>query len=248
MSESFNGALYWREIRNGLFVHNEKWNETIDRLPDLISSKLVLSKLQSVSQLLHSGMKGVGTIGFKLIEVAPDADLLIDHGPLLEDMFQVENLFLQWVYHFYVIEAFANNFHNTPLPQWPHHFLDIVEENLHAMTYIATLILLYEEAQFKSVVARDNFQFTETVVRDKVRDLTATLYSKCAEYGESFRRHGLQGTLPRLWDKIARYAQLSALGRAATYEPKRDSAKDLLGYCIIAWSLVHELEEIERAP
>ena len=242
-TESLNGTVYWQEIRDGLFVHNEKWNETIDRLPDLISSELVLSKLQSVSQLLHSGMKGTGSIGFKLIEVAPDTELLIHEGPLFDNHFQVENLFLQWVYQFYMVEAFANNFHNVALPQWPHIFLDLVENNLHTMTYIAALILLYEEGQLKAVVTRKDFQYTEEMVREKMKALTATLYSKCAEYGESFRRHGLQGSLPRLWDKIARYAQLSALGRNATYEPKLDSVKDLLGYCIIAWSLVHELKE-----
>jgi hypothetical protein len=244
-AESLNGTVYWREIRNGLFVHNEKWDETIDRLPDLISSNLVLSKLQSVSQLLNSGMKGVGSIGFKQIEVAPDSELLLLQGPLFDDQLQIENLFLQWVYQFYMVEAFSNNFHNTPLSQWTSTRLIKVEENLHAMTYIAALILLYEEGELKAAVSRHDFDTTEDMVQEKVRALTSTLYSKCAEYGESFRRHGLQGTLPRLWDKIARYAQLSALGRNATYEPKLDSAKDLLGYCIIAWSLVHELEDVQ---
>lgn len=243
--ESSNNRLYWQEIRNGLFVHNEKWNETIDRIPNLISSKLVLSKLQSVDQLLNSGLKGTGTIGLKSVEVEPNSDLLIHHGLLFDDLFQVENLFLQWVYQFYMVESFANHFHSEPLPKWPYTILDLVENNLHVMTYVAALIFLYEEGNLKEVVTRKGFHHTEEMVCDKVKTLTVTLYSKCAEYGESFRRHGLQGTLPRLWDKIARYAQLSALGRDAIYEPKLDSAKDLLGYCIIAWSLVHELEDIQ---
>jgi hypothetical protein len=242
--ETLNGTVYWQEIRDGLFVHNEKWNETIDRLPDLISSELVLSKLQSVDQLLQSGLKGTGTIGFRSVEVAPNSELLMQEGPLFDEFLQIENLFLQWVYQFYLVESFANNFHSTPLPKWPLPFLNLTEETLHTMTYISALIFLYEEGNLKSVVTRRDFQSTEVMVQDKVRDLTSTLYSKCAEYGESFRRHGLQGTLPRLWDKIARYAQLSALGRNATYEPKLDSAKDLLGYCIIAWSLLHELEDV----
>lgn len=242
-SEVLQGTVYWREIREGLFVHNEKWDETIDRLPDLISAKLVLNKLQSIQQILSSGIKGVGTIGYQLIEVMPESETLVSGGPLFEGDFSVENLFLQWVYQFYLVEAIASNFHNKPLPHWPLSFLDIVEENLHAMTYIAALIFCYEELEFKAVVSKDNFLSTEYQVKNKVKELTSTLYAKCAEYGESFRRHGLQGTLPRLWDKIARYAQLSALGRDAKYEPKRDSAKDLLGYCIIAWSLVHELED-----
>jgi hypothetical protein len=242
-AEALNGTVYWQEIREGLFVHNERWDETIDRLPDLISSKVVFNKLQSIQQMLNSGIKGTGSIGHRLIDVSPDPDILINKGPLFEDNFNIENLFLQWVYHFYLVEAIGSNFHDVALPLWPRTFLTIVEENLHAMTYIAALILLYEEGNFKDIITRQNFQYTENDVKNKVKDLTSTLYSKCAEYGESFRRHGVQGTLPRLWDKIARYAQLSALGRDAMYEPKRDSAKDLLGYCIIAWSLVHELDD-----
>ena len=242
MSESFNGSPYWQEIRNGLFVHNEVWNKTIDRLPNLISYVSLKQKLQTVDQLLGSGLKGIGAIGFKSIEVSPKADVLIDHALWFEDL-TVENLFLQWVYQFYIVESFSSHFHNVPLPEWNPAILETVEETLHAMTYIAALIYLYDSSAFKTVVTLSNLEYTEVHVKEKVSALSSTLYAKCAEYGESFRRHGLQGTLPRLWDKIARYAQLSALGRNATYEPKLDSAKDLLGYCIIAWSLVHELED-----
>jgi hypothetical protein len=72
-----------------------------------------------------------------------------------------------------------------------------------------------------------------------------TLCKKAADYGESFRRHGLTGLVPRIWDKAARYAQLSSLDRAANYESKLDSARDLFGYSLIAWSLVWELSELE---
>jgi hypothetical protein len=236
------GTLYWQEIRNGFFVHNEEWNQTIERLPELISAETTLRKLQTVNQLLSSGMQGKGVIGHRVIEVAPDNDVLLGHAILTDDFFSVENLFLQWVYQFYLVESISSNFHTTPLPAWPSTFVEIVEANLHAMTYIAALIYLYERGEFKALVTRDNFQYTEHQVKTAVTQLTSTLYSKGAEYGESYRRHSLQGTLPRLWDKIARYAQLSALGRTAMYEPKMDSAKDLLGYCIIAWSLVRELD------
>lgn len=242
MSEVLQGTLYWQEIRDGFFVHNEDFYKTIERIPYLMSAEVTLSKLQSVDQLLSSGMKGIGNIGHTIIEVAPEPKILIDNAILTDDDFPVENLFLQWVYQFTVVEGIAVNFHNKHLPEWPSIFLEIVEANLHTMTYIAALIYLYEQGRFKAGVTRLNFPYTQQNVADAVRSLTATLYSKGAEYGESYRRHGLQGTLPRLWDKIARYAQLSALGRTATYEPKLDSAKDLLGYCIIAWSLVRELD------
>jgi hypothetical protein len=242
MSEVLQGTLYWQEIRDGFFVHNEDFNKTIERLPGLISAELTLAKLQSADQLLNSGMKGYGTIGHRIIEVSPDPKTLTDNAFLNDDNFPVENLFLQWVYQFILVESIAANFHNKPLPEWPGTFLEIVESNLHTMTYIAALIYLYEQGRFKAGVMRNNFLYTEQNVKDAVKGLSGTLYSKGAEYGESYRRHGVQGTLPRLWDKIARYAQLSALGRSAMYEPKIDSAKDLLGYCIIAWSLIHELD------
>jgi hypothetical protein len=241
--EPLKGTLYWREVRNGLFVHNEDWDKTIVRLPGLLSAAHTLSRLQSYDQLIHSGMKGTGTIGLRTVEVEPRPFVLMGGQPILQDGFNVEVLFLQWLYQFNLVDSISQQFYNIPLPAWPLPFLNLVEEALHAMTYIAALIFLFEEGAFKDNVTKRNFQYTEVQVRDKVEELTATLYSKCAEYGESFRRHGLQGTLPRLWDKIARFAQLSALGRAASYEPKKDSAKDLLGYCIIAWSLVHELED-----
>lgn len=242
-SEVLQGTVYWQEIREGLFVHNEEWDKTIDRLPDLIDHRVVLNKLQSLEQIFASGLKGFGTIGYKQVEVAPEPEILLSGHALIDGYYTVENLFLQWVYQFYVVEGIANNFHSKPLPEWSPMFISLVEEHLHAMTYIAALIFGYEELEFKALVTKDRFDAYEYHVKEKVRELTSTLYAKCAEYGESFRRHGLQGTLPRLWDKIARYAQLSALGRDAKYEPKRDSAKDLLGYCIIAWSLVHELED-----
>lgn len=241
-SNLLQGTLYWQEIRKGLFVHNEEWDTTIERLPDLISADFVLSKLQTIDQLFASGFRGIGTVGKSCIEVTPDYEVLRES--LIEGAFQPENLFLQWLYRFYLIESVTAHFHNTPLPELNPTYVTILDENLHLMTYISSLIFLYEDGELKDVVTRDNFHSTEIMVKNKVKDLTSTLYSKCAEYGESFRRHGVQGTLPRLWDKIARYAQLSALGRDAKYEPKRDSAKDLLGYCIIAWSLIHELDEV----
>jgi len=239
-TEPLQGTVYWQEVRSGLFVHNDDWNKTIDRLPALMDSRRAYAQLQTIEQMLASDFQGKGTIGHQQIIVKPDNDVL--NKTLIEGCFDIQNLFLQWLYQFYVLEGVVSAFPNTPLPELSPAFLKLFEINLHTMTYIAALIFLYEETELKDIVTRDNFEFTEILVQNKVRELTSTLYSKCAEYGESFRRHGVYGTLPRLWDKIARYAQLSALGRDARYEPKRDSAKDLLGYCIIAWSLIHELD------
>jgi hypothetical protein len=77
-------------------------------------------------------------------------------------------------------------------------------------------------------------------VKYKIEELTKTLYSKTADYGQSFNRHGIVGLVPRLWDKIARYTMLSAKGYDIQHESKEDSIRDLLGYCLITWSLAIE--------
>ncbi len=239
--EVLNGSPYWVKVREGFFVHNKNWQTVIEQLPDLISAERALSKLQSPNQILNSGIGGLGSVGHEVFAIVPDSEALIDHGFLNDGFYNIENLFLQWVAQFVVVEGISSHFHQTPLPLWNPTFITMVEEHLHVMTYIAALIYLYELTELKALVTKGNFIYSEGRVKDKIKELALTLYSKGAEYGESYRRHGLQGTLPRLWDKIARYAHLSALGRSANYEPKLDSAKDLLGYCIIAWSLVHEL-------
>ena len=75
-------------------------------------------------------------------------------------------------------------------------------------------------------------------MRWRVKKVCELLHEKAQDYGESFRRHGLPGLVPRLWDKIARYAQLKADNRTAKFERMEDSVVDLLGYCCVAWSLM----------
>jgi len=240
-------STYWKEINNGFFVHNKDWNRTIERLPSLMSAQFVKTKLHTVDQMLASGFHGTGSIGYKQIEVRPDLDIL--RSNLVEGEYSIENLFLQWLYQFYVVEATSIINYPVPLLKWNNVFISMVEEGLHVMTYLAALISLYEDfnddSEIRGNITQDTFLCTEFPVKDKVQELTETLYSKSIEYGESFRRHGVQGIIPRLWDKISRYAQLSASSCNIKYESKQDSAKDLLGYCIIAWSLIHELDELK---
>lgn len=238
----FRGTPFWININDGLFVHNPRWIETLASIPPLLSSIHTYHKLQRVDQILQAGISGYGVVGDEYRKVTPDYTRLQEEAILIDDHFSVENLFLQWVYQFSLIEGISVNFHDTPLPEWPDSFSTILEETLHSMAYISGLILLYEEGEFKSLVTKDNFSNTQEHVQDRAKTLIVLLNTKCFEYGESFRRHGVQGMLPRLWDKVARYAQLSALGRSATHEPKLDSIRDLMGYCLIAWSLIHEVQ------
>ena len=236
--QEFLGTSFWVEVNKGLFVHNEQWGKTLQTLPNLLSLDHTTFMQPSIDQLIHSGMEGRGCIGTELITNNLNWDAVEASGI---NSYSPETLFLQWCYLYHVIEGVSRTYPITPLFEWPDGFLRVTEAYLHAMTYIAALLLLHEEG-----INPESIQETEVPVRTKAMEVISLLHSKCSEYGESFRRHGVQGMLPRLWDKAARYAQLSALGKATTYEPKVDSIKDLLGYMLIAWSLIRELHEKEE--
>jgi hypothetical protein len=154
-----------------------------------------------------------------------------------------ENLVLQWLYQFLILESVAKHLKDKPLAEWHPMFLDMYGTGLHFMTYIAAMLCMIEEGGIEGddIPTVEMFIETEEDVRHRVYDATVNLWAKAQDYGESFRRHGVTGLLPRLWDKVARYVQLMSADRPAYFEPKSDSARDLLGYSIIAWSLLLEV-------
>lgn len=239
---NLNGTPFWLEARNGLFVHSSNWDTVVQRLPELIRADLV--SLQSDDQLLNCGMTGTGQVGATQVEVAPDPGVF--GGCIGNDThLTLGNVYLQWLFKYYILERIHYHYPETPSARWSPNLLTVAFSCLHDMTYLAALLWLFEDSSLPKSISKANLPQTQVLVRERVEKLTGTLYSKCAEYGESFRRHGVQGTVPRLWDKIARYTSLSALNRNAKYEPKEDSCKDLLGYCLIAWSLVLEANQRE---
>lgn len=71
--------------------------------------------------------------------------------------------------------------------------------------------------------------------------------AKDAEYGQAIRRHGINGALVRLWDKLSRYTNLKAQSHSELSSPKfesmADTAKDLGGYTLILAGLFQEALE-----
>jgi hypothetical protein len=125
--------------------------------------------------------------------------------------------------------------------KWAPMFLHTTEQCLHFMLYMAALLVLLEEKKIDAIPVNENLH--EDLVKARIAQACEFLHPKAQDYGESFRRHGLPGLMPRLWDKIARYAQLKADNRVGNFEKKEDSARDLLGYCCIAYSLMLELPQ-----
>jgi len=241
MNDIFKGSPFWQEVRTGLFVIRDyEWRKSLLTLPEMLDTELVVRGLQTNQQILASGFTGHAIIRGNPVDTTPDAAVLAAALPP-DYHYNQEALFLQWMYHYYILEGVGDGFRETPLAMWSKGMLQMIEQTLHFMVYTAAVMCLLEDGAIKGAPSKDGMTALLPMVQLKIQKITETLLSKTADYGESFRRHGLQGTVPRIWDKMARYAQLSALGRTANYEPKADAIKDLLGYCVIAWSLVLEV-------
>lgn len=238
---------FWQEVRGSLMVRGDKWKAVIESLPNRIDALEAKELLQSADQL--TVLRGSGHIEGALIETSLDKDAVLPYLP--EDALNLESISLQWLYRFIVVEALVEHNRNTPMAGWSPMFLHTVEQGLHFMLYTAALLVLIEEKRILTLsqinpsdsLPLGEFDQTEMLVKERVTQACAFLHPKAQDYGESFRRHGLSGLLPRLWDKIARYAQLKADNRAGNFEKLEDSARDLLGYCCIAYSLMLELPE-----
>ena len=252
MDDIFKGSPFWQEIRTGLFViRNYDWKRVLSALPEMLDPAAVVKGLQSTNQLLNANFSGHAVVRGLPVDAVPNADTLSAFLPP-DGHYNQECLFLQLLYHYYILEGICTSLKETPYGQWPQGLQQVIEQTLHFLVYISAVMGLLEEGALKGAPTKEGMASLKPMVQARITKITETLLSKTADYGESYRRHGVQGTIPRLWDKLARYAQLSALGRTANYEPKADAIKDLLGYSVIAWSLaleamLPEAEEITNA-
>jgi hypothetical protein len=231
---------FWQEVRRSLMVRGDGWKPVIENLPNHISITETKELLQSVDQLTY--LDGVGFIAGDRVETKLDAATV---KPSLPNFLSLENVTLQWLYRFIIVEGLVEHNRSTPLASWPRMFLHMVDQGLHFMVVMSAVLVLIEEGKAApgDLSDENELPILESLVRDRIAQACAFLHPKAQDYGESFRRHGLPGILPRLWDKVARYAQLKADNRDGNFEKREDSARDLLGYSIIAYSLMLELPE-----
>ncbi len=236
-------------------VRGDGWKPVIENLHNHIEVAEVEELLQPVDQL--TTLHGVGHIGGGLVETTLNASAILPFLPMPDDNYALqaemtlENVTLQWLYRFMIVEGLCEHARREPLEKWPPMFLHMVHQGLQFMLYMAALLVLIEEFPNPNLrnlpfCTREGFWMTGGAVKERIKKACEFLHPKAQDYGESFRRHGLPGLLPRLWDKIARYAQLKADNRDGNFEKLEDSARDLLGYCCIAYSLILELPESVR--
>lgn len=232
---------FWNELSKTVMLRGTEWRDVVDSLPGRIDASEAKVLLQSTHQLASCNMQGRAFLAGAPVFATADSTTI---GRYLQpDRLTVENLAMQWLFQFIILESIGNVHPDKPLAEWPPMFLDMYERGLHFMVYMAALMCLIEESDIDRqwAIPVNHFLDTEGPVRGRVDYTTKNLYKKAQDYGESFRRHGVMGLLPRLWDKIARYTQLKSENRDPNFEPLLDSARDLLGYSAIAWSLVLEI-------
>jgi len=228
---------FWQEVRRSLMVRGDGWKPVIENLPNHINIKEVKDLLQKADQLGY--LNGIGYIAGARVETVLDRTVI---DPFLSNEMTLENVTLQWLYRFLILEGLVEHNRTKPMVDWSPMFLHMVDQGLHFMVFMAAVLVLVEEGKITpGSIGGD--EIAETLVKERIAQACAFLHPKAQDYGESFRRHGLPGILPRLWDKIARYAQLKADNRMGNFEKREDSARDLLGYSIIAYSLMLELPE-----
>lgn len=216
-------------------VRGDGWKPVIENLPNHISITETKELLQKADQLTY--LNGIGYIAGSRVDTQIDRDRV---APFLSNEMTLENVTLQWLYRFIILESLVEHNRTKPMVEWAPMFLHMVDQGLHFLVFMAAVLVLIEEGQITpGNIGGD--EVAEALVKARVAQACQFLHPKAQDYGESFRRHGLPGILPRLWDKIARYAQLKADNRAGNFEKREDSARDLLGYSIIAYSLMLEL-------
>lgn len=231
---------FFQEVRRSLMVRGDGWKSVLAELPSHINVSETKELLQTRDQLTR--LEGYAHIAGGLVQVRlSDAAVL----PYMDDKnLTLQDITLQWLYRFILVESFCEHNRRDPLVKWNPMFLHMVEQGLHFLLYMAALLVLYEEKKIYACLLKESLH--EDLVKARITQACEFLHPKAQDYGESFRRHGLIGLLPRLWDKIARYAQLKADNRLGNFEKLEDSARDLLGYCCIAYSLMLELPEEVR--
>src|SRR5271170_7757862 len=102
MSDS---TAFFQEVRRSLMVRGDGWKPVVEDLPNHINSAEAKELLQSSAQL--TVLEGQGHIAGGLIQTQINPDAV---APFLGDkQLSLENLTLQWLYRFIIVESFCEH-------------------------------------------------------------------------------------------------------------------------------------------
>ena len=189
MSDS---TVFFQEVRRSLMVRGDGWKPVVEDLPNHVNAAEIKELLQSASQL--SILHGQGHIAGTLIKTQIDETAV---APFLSDQeLSLENITLQWLYRFIIVESLIEHNRKEPMAGWAPMFLHTVDQGLHFMLYMATLMVLYEEKKIYAINLDETEVFEgqttvlhERLVKARIKQACEFLHPKAQDYGESFRRH-----------------------------------------------------------
>src|SRR5208282_1103300 len=174
MNDIFKGSPFWQEVRTGLFVIRDyEWRKSLLTLPEMLDTELVVRGLQTNQQILASGFTGHAIIRGNPVDTTPDAAVLA--AALPPDYYNQEALFLQWMYHYYILEGVGDGFRETPLAMWSKGMLQMIEQTLHFMVYTAAVMCLLEDGAIKGAPSKDGMTALLPMVQLKIQKITETL-------------------------------------------------------------------------
>lgn len=234
---------FWFRVRDALFVKSPGWFTAVTALPDKLDLTVCRNRTVSGEAITSCGIQAFGWVGRGIKSEIKPNPLRPEDDPFTH----LQWAFLQFMFQFFVFEGLYNYlvdsgqgdpimWHPTTITQ----FIELIQ----TMTFYSAMLILAEERRLPK-----NEADLEPFIRDEIRGIVRVLTSKTTDYGQAFLRHGIVGMLYRVWDKIARYATLSAEDRAAKYESRKDTAMDMLGYSVLIWSILEDMQaNIEPQP
>lgn len=226
---------FWHRICEAIFVKNPGWFAAVRALPEKLDLNICLRRTVSGENLTSTGIKAIGWVGRGIREEIRPNPLRPTDFPLT----QLQWAYLQFFCQFLQFEGIYNYLAENGLsfPElWSVTTVENFIELVQAMTFYSAMLILCEEGRLP-----EHESDLEPFIRDEVRKICDVLTSKTTDYGQAFLRHGVIGMLYRVWDKIARYATLSAENRAAKFESRKDTAMDMLGYSVLIWSILEDI-------
>ncbi len=223
---------FWARICDALFIKSPDWFETVRSLPDKLDLSVCLRRTCSGEGVTSTYIQARGWIGRGIVEEVRPNPLRPDDNPFTPRQW----VYLQFMLQFFQFEGMYNYLldegYKTP-EEWHPSVVEDLLELAQTMTFYSAMLLLCEEG----CLPEDETKI-EAPIRDEVRKIVDVLIAKTGDYGQAFLRHGVPGLMHRTWDKLARYATLSAEDRPAKYESRIDTVRDMLGYSCLLWSIL----------
>jgi len=227
---------FWNRVCVSLFVKSPGWFDAVKSLPAALDLPTCLRRTVSGEAITGSSIRAQGWVGRGIVSEIKPNPILESDNPFT----QLQWAFLQFMFQFFLFEGMYNwlaDQGNADPKMWHPSFIQQFIELSQTMSFYSSMLIIAEEGRLP-----ENEADIEPLIREEIRKITGVLTSKTTDYGQAFLRHGVAGMLYRVWDKIARYATLSAENRAAKFESRKDTAMDMLGYSVLIWSILEDMK------